>query len=207
MPHPRTPSHILVVDDDPLIVEFITAVLSADGHAVTQAASGEAALDIMLSNEPDLALLDINMPGMGGLELARHLHEEGSVPFMFISSNKDNDIVAQAVAYGAVGYLVKPVNMDTLVPAVKAGLARAQEIRQLRQTGAGLSSALAASRETSIAVGLLMAKYRTDRNTAFEVLRDFARSHRRKIHEVANELLMAEEVVNRFNGLFAKRSD
>jgi response regulator NasT len=85
---------------------------------------------------------------------------------------------------------------------VEAALARADDIRRLRRSEINLTAALAAGRETSMAVGLLMARYQTDRDTAFEVLRDHARSHRRKINEVANELLKAEETLNAFRPSF-----
>ena len=68
-----------------------------------------------------------------------------------------------------------------------------------------LNAALAAGRETSLAVGLLMARYQTDRNTAFEVLRDQARASRRKINEVAEQLVAAEELLNSLHGAFAGR--
>jgi response regulator NasT len=152
-----------------------------------------------------MALLDITMPGMTGLELARHLNELTTVPFMFLSAIGDSDSAKQAAAYGAVGYVVKPVDAERLMAAFEAGLARADEIRQLRRTETNLNAALAAGRETSLAVGLLMGKFQADRNTAFEVLRDHARSSRRKINEVADQLLAAEETLNSLHAGFASR--
>ena len=145
------------------------------------------------------------MPGMSGLELARHLHEHTSVPFMFLSASGDGETGKQAATYGAVGFVVKPVDAARLMPAFEAGLARADEIRQLRRTEVNLNAALAAGRETSLAVGLLMGRFQADRNTAFEVLRDHARSSRRKINEVADQLLAAEEVLNSLHAGFASR--
>jgi response regulator NasT len=82
---------------------------------------------------------------------------------------------------------------------------RADEIRQLRRTETNLSAALAAGRETRLAVSLLMGEFQTDRNTAFEVLRDHARSSQRKINEVADQLLAAEETLNSLHASFASR--
>lgn len=152
-----------------------------------------------------LALLDINMPVMSGLELAGLLQAESTTPFMFLSANKDEHTVRQAVERGAIGFLVKPIEAESLIPAITAALARAEEIRTLRRSEANLTSALAAGRENSIAVGLLMARYHANRDTAFAVLRDYARSNRRKLNEVANELLEAEELDHAFRALFAKR--
>ena len=196
---------ILIVDDDPLLLQFLTEVIGHAGYETVAATSGEQALLLIAEREPDMALLDITMPGMTGLELARHLKEHTTVPFMFLSAIGDSESSRQAAANGAVGYLVKPVDAERLMPAFEAGLARADDIRQLRRTEHNLNAALAAGRETSLAVGLLMCKFQTDRNTAFEVLRDHARSSRRKINEVADQLLAAEETLNALHAGFASR--
>ena len=196
---------ILLVDDDQLLLQFLAEVLAHAGYETVAAASAAEAIRQIELREPDLALLDITMPGMSGLELARHLHEHTSVPFMFLSALGDSEIGKQAATYGAVGFVVKPVDAVRLMPAFEAGLARADEIRQLRRTEVNLNAALAAGRETSLAVGLLMGRFQADRNTAFEVLRDHARSSRRKINEVADQLLAAEEVLNSLHAGFASR--
>ncbi len=202
---PAAKRRILIVDDDPILLQFIGEVLRHAGYETVSASSGAQAIAQIEAREPDLALLDITMPGMSGLELARHLNELTSVPFMFLSAIGDGDSARQAAAYGAVGYVVKPVDAERLMAAFEAGLARADEIRQLRRTETNLNAALAAGRETSLAVGLLMGKFQTDRNTAFEVLRDHARSSRRKINEVADQLLAAEETLNSLHAGFASR--
>jgi CheY-like chemotaxis protein len=196
---------ILIVDDDQLLLDFLGEVLGHAGYDILKALSAEQALQLISQREPDLALLDIHMPGMNGLELAKQLHSSSSVPFMFLSGRGDADAGQQAAAYGAVGFLVKPVDEKHLMPAFAAGLARADEIRQLRRTELNLNAALASGRETSLAVGLLMCKFQTDRNTAFEVLRDHARSNRRKVNEVADQLLSAEETLNALHAAFNQR--
>ena len=198
---------ILLVDDDPLLLEFLSTVLHHAGYDTLAAASAAEGLQRIAEKEADvaLALLDITMPGMSGLDLAKRLKDHTQVPFMFLSSVDNAEAARQAADYGAVGFLVKPVDAARLLPAFESGLARADEIRQLRRTEANLNAALAAGRETSLAVGLLMARYQVDRNTAFEVLRDHARSGRRKIIEVAEQLVAAEELLNGLHGAFAAR--
>lgn len=208
MSAPATPRRlILLVDDDATLLEYISTVLRHAGYDTLDATSAPEALQRIAEREADiaLALLDINMPGMSGLDLARRLKDHTSVPFMFLSSVDDAESARQAASHGAVGFLVKPVDAGRLLPAFESALARADEIRQLRRTEANLNAALAAGRETSLAVGLLMARYQTDRNTAFEVLRDHARSTRRKVNEVAEQLVAAEELLNSLHGAFAGR--
>ncbi|NHZ60963.1 ANTAR domain-containing response regulator [Massilia genomosp. 1] len=204
-PAPVAKRRILIVDDDPLLLQFLNEVIGHAGYDTVTASSGEEALQQIAAGEPDMALLDITMPGMSGLELAHHLKTHSTVPFMFLSAIGDSESTRQAAAYGALGYLVKPVDAERLMPAFEAGLARADDIRELRRTELNLNAALAAGRETSLAVGLLMGKFQTDRNTAFEVLRDHARSSRRKINEVADQLLAAEETLNSLHSGFANR--
>lgn len=198
---------ILLVDDEPMTLAIIRLALQNAGYQTIEATSGQDALVLAQQLRPDLALLDAVMPGMSGIELAKHLHEEIHVPFMFVSGSGEVEIVRQATEHGAVGYLLKPFDVAQIVPAVEAALARADEIKQLRRSESDLTTALNAGRETSMAVGILMAKFKTDRNTAFEVLRAYSRSNRCKINDVANRLLAAEEMLNHFNELFSKHSD
>jgi response regulator NasT len=196
MSAPASPRRlILLVDDDSLLLEFISTVLQHAGYDTVKAGSAPEAVQRVQERGADiaLALLDISMPGMTGLELAQRLKEHTEVPFMFLSSVDDADTARQAASHGAVGFVVKPVDAARLLPAFEAGLARADEIRQLRRTEVNLNAAL------------LMARYQTDRNTAFEVLRDHARAQRRKINEVAEQIVAAEELLNSLHGSFAAR--
>ena len=192
---------ILIVDDDQLTLTLLTGVLEFNGYEVIQAKNGEDALATVVLDEPRLAMLDINMPGMSGLDLAKRLRSDSDIPFVFLSGVSDEDVVKRAVEYGASGYLVKPVDVQNLIPTIEAALARASELKNLRQRESKLTDALAAGRETSMAVGILMVHYRTNRLQSFEMLRGFARSNRKSIADVAREVLQAEETLNQFRVL------
>lgn len=196
---------ILLVDDDKDILDVLSQVLSHGNFEVIQASTGEEGLRKAVEEAPDLALLDITLDGMSGLDLAQQLQSETPVPFMFLSKNGDIEVVRQAAKFGAVGYLVKPVDPLQILPSVESALARAEEISELRKKGEHLTTALETGRKTSMAVGMLMAKHHVDHTLAFEILRDFARSNRRKIVEVAHDLLEAEKLINSFIPLFAAK--
>lgn len=195
---------VLLVDDDILILGLLGKHLQLGGFEVRIATSAEMALEMVGDGgrEPDLALLDVQMPGMDGIELARRLQAGFGIPIMFLSASNDATVVAQAAEGGAVGYLVKPVDVANIVPSVKAAMARADEIRALRDSESRLTQALNAGRETGMAVGVLIERYHTDRDTAFRTLRDYARSHQRKINDVAVEVLESAESLNRFAPAF-----
>lgn len=187
---------ILLVDDDRLILALLGEGLRKFGYEVETAASGDEALARCRENQPDLAILDVRMPVKTGIETARELRETTAVPYLFLSAHGDHDIVKSAVDEGALGYLLKPIDVPQIVPTIEAALARAAELRELRERETTLSNALAAGRESSLAVGLVMERYRLDRRAAFEALRFHARSQRRKFDEVAAEFVKSAEQGN-----------
>lgn len=194
LPADTTPL-ILLVDDDPLILGLLARALEAAGLRVRQAGSGGQALALLADHsvQPQLAVLDITMPGMSGLELARQMDD---IPYMFLSANDDAGIAEQAAAAGAVGFLLKPIDPAQLLPAVRAALARGAEIQGLRAEEVRLGQALRDGRETGMAVGMLMERYRIDRHAALRMLRTHARSQQRKLNDVATALLDAAETLN-----------
>jgi DNA-binding response OmpR family regulator len=192
---------ILLVDDDIHLLALLSKMLQMANYDVRIATSAPMALGMLADGgrEPDLAIFDIQMPGMSGLELARHVRANSAIPFLFLSASDTETSVRSATEQGAVGYLVKPIELNQLLPTVIAGLARGDEIRGLRDSEERLGQALQTGRETGMAVGVLMERYRLDRETAFRVLRDQARSSQRKLNDVARELLDAGELLNSFN--------
>ncbi|HID50175.1 MAG TPA: response regulator [Chromatiales bacterium] len=183
---------ILFADDDRLVRVTISTGLTQAGYTVYQAGSGEEALEICCAQQtPDLAIMDIRMPGIGGIEAARELYARCGVPFMIFSAYGDRDLVEQATESGALGYLVKPLRVEQLIPAVETALRRAKEINALLQVERNLQTALDAKRNIGIAVGLVMERYGLDKDSAFNLLRDHARSRRRKLAEVAEEMVNA----------------
>lgn len=187
---------ILLVDDDVLILGLLARALESAGLRVCLASSGAQALALLATDklQPQLAVLDITMPGMSGLELAAHM---GTIPYMFLSANDAAGIAEQAAEAGAVGFLLKPIDPGQLLPAVRAALARGAEIQGLRAEESRLTHALREGRETGMAVGVLMERYRIDRHAALRLLRNHARSNQRKLNDVAVELLQASETLSR----------
>jgi response regulator NasT len=190
--HPR----VLVVDDDQVILFTIGDALRRAGYEVTEAASAEEALKLIPEQQPDIALLDVSMPGISGIDLAQQLRAETEVPFMFLSAFDDRDIVRLAAETGALGYLVKPVLPQQIIPSIEAGLARAEEIRELRKTESKLREIVHSAQHASMAAGVLMERNRLDRLEAFQALRSHARNQRKKLGDVAGEILDSAERLN-----------
>jgi len=116
---------ILVVDDDPQIRRVMRATLVGHKYEVMEARSGEEALAKTSAKMPDLVLLDMNMPGMGGLETCQHLRTGSDVPIIILSvRNTEKDKVA-ALDAGADDYITKPFGMEELLARIRAALRRA----------------------------------------------------------------------------------
>lgn len=187
---------ILVVDDDRLILSTLSMGLEKAGFVILRASSGEEAVRICQHLRPDLILMDIRMPGISGLEAVQRIHATVEVPVIFLSAYDDADIVEQAVGQGGMGYLVKPVEIHQLIPVIRAALARATDLSQLKTTEAQLSQALNAERHTSIAIGIMMERRKLSAADAFELLRAQARPNRRKLADVAREIVASAEALS-----------
>lgn len=189
-PDKPAPLHLLLVDDDRLVLATLGMGLQHAGYRVDTAESSEEA-EVLLAGgmRPDLAIVDIRMSGQDGLYLARRLRELDHIPFIMLSAYSEQHMIGQASQLGALGYLVKPLDISQLLPAIQAALSRADELQELRETRAQLQGALDAERDINVAVGITMAQQRLPRQEAFELLRKAARTQRRKLAELATEII------------------
>lgn len=183
-------ARILLADDDRLILMTLAEGLAEAGFGVLTASNGEQALALCRTERPDLALLDIRMPGLDGIALAQRLRAEVRIPFLMLTAYADAHLVRDAVEAGALGYLVKPIDVAHIIPQLQAALTRAAEISRFRDAEESLGAALVTNRQIATAVGILMERHRITAEAAFEGLRRFARYHRRKVCEVANEVML-----------------
>lgn len=188
------PATILVVDDDRLILFTLAKGLRDAGYTVIEADSGELAIEMFTDISPDLAVLDIHMPGLSGLEVGQWLKVHTCTPFIFLSAYNDQTTVRQATDSGALGYLVKPLDVDRILPTVQAALARAEDMHQLQQSEQHLNLALKSSRDISLAMGILMERNHLNQQEAFELLRGSARKQRRKTAEIAAEISAGKDL-------------
>lgn len=189
------PARLLLTDDDRVILATLAEDLIEHGYDVQTAASGEEALAICHRSPPDLAILDIRMPGISGIDAARLIRQECRVPILFLSAYSDKDQVEHAAAEGGLGYLVKPISIEKLIPAIATALARASDLRAAEQSQQHLTQAMKSKREVDIAIGILLERFSLHRDVAFEVLRRLARSQNRKLAEVAAELVERSELL------------
>ena len=180
---------ILIVDDDRLILSGLANGLEARGYVVHKAVTGEEAVALAETVQPDLVLMDICLPGISGIETARRIQEKADVPVIFLSATDDDEMVRAAIALGSISYLVKPITITQLVPAIENALARSRDISKLRSSEEHLSTALTQSRDISVAIGKLMERHGITAEDAFEMLRAHARNTRLKTGDIAKEVI------------------
>lgn len=192
---------ILVVDDDRLVLATLTYGLAQAGFEVIDADNGDDAILLAREHRPELALLDIRMEGMSGFDVAAYLRESLQIPFMFLSAFADEETVAKVKELGAVAYLVKPLDIHQIVPAVEAAFAN----RSLQAAGTAASrpaaSATAAARPAvldqmaALAVGILMHRYSLSRQEALARLQALCQAEGRDLDEQALRLVEAVELL------------
>ena len=183
---------LLLVDDDRLVLATLTRGLAAAGFFVIAAESVTEAEDLLAGGtRPDLAIVDVMMPERSGLELVKRLRELDHIPFILLTATAEAQVVEEATQGGALGYVVKPVSVPQLVPAIEAALARSTEMQDLRMTQRQLQAALDGDRAINVAIGIVMVRQHLGRNDAFDQLCKTARARRMKLTALASEQIAA----------------
>jgi len=207
---PSVAPRILVVDDDRLVLATVTDGLAEAGFDVIDADNGDDAILLAREHRPVLALLDIRMEGKSGLDVARVLREAPyRVPFLFLSAFADAQTQAEVTALGALDYLVKPMDVDQIVPRVRAALARLQAADMDKLPSAApavpvpalpsapVAPADAIADPVPLAVGVLMHRHSLTRQGAWQQLQRLALAQRLSLPQQAERLLGAVEELGR----------
>jgi DNA-binding response OmpR family regulator len=199
---------ILVVDDDRLVLATLTHGLSQAGYEVIDADNGDDAILLARQHKPELALLDIRMEGKTGFDVAAYLREYCQIPFMFLSAFSDEATVAQVKELGAITYLVKPLDIQQIVPAVEAAFASRAQAPSLKHVSSAPALVESGSPQSegpvgldplsqpvSLAVGIVMHRHSLGRKQALDKLRQQARSEGQSVEALSERLLNAQEVL------------
>ena len=185
---------ILIAEDETIIRLDLRELLENAGFEVcAEAKDGLEAVELARSAEPELAILDVKMPGLDGIEAARRILDERPIPIVMLTAYGQQELVSRAVEAGVFGYLVKPFRETDLLPAIAAARARHEELAALREEAESLSEALAARKSIERAKGLLMAKEGLTEQEAFERLRRASQLAGRPLKVVADALIATFE--------------
>ena len=180
---------ILLVEDDLLILHSLAMGLTNAGYRIMEADSAEAAMRLCTDCNPDLALLDISLPDMSGMDFARWLIATLDTPFLFLSAYNDPENVATAVELGALGFLVKPLNVTQVLPSIQAALQLSKDRQALQRIEHDLRIAFKTNRIINLATGLLMQRFGTGANETFDAFRGYCRSKEKKMIDIADSIV------------------
>jgi len=181
---------ILVAEDETIIRLDLRGLLERAGYdVVAEARDGEEAVELARRHEPDLALMDVKMPRLDGIEAARRMLEERPIPIVMLTAFDQRELVERAAEAGVYGYLVKPFREQDVVPAIELAKARYEELVAVRADADSLTQALADRKVIERAKGLLMEREKLSEADAFARLRKASQVSGRPLRVIADAVI------------------
>ncbi|MBC7330683.1 response regulator [bacterium] len=185
---------ILIADDEAVVRMDLREMLEESGYEVVgEAGDGERAVEVGEEKKPDLAILDIKMPKMNGLEAAEKLMEKG-IATLVLTAYADREFIDRAKEIGVLAYLVKPFSKESLIAAIEMAMARFRELQELRKEVSSLREALEVRKLVERAKGLLMKHLGIGEEDAYRYLQRRSMEYRKPMKEVAEAVIIALEI-------------
>jgi two-component system, response regulator PdtaR len=181
---------IMIAEDETIIRLDLRDLLERAGHEVVgEARDGEEAVALARELQPELAIMDVKMPRLDGIEAAKRMMDERPLPIVLLTAYGQQELVNRAVEAGVFGYLVKPFREQDLVPAIATARARHAELAAVREEADSLAEALAARKAIERAKGLLMEKESLSEADAFDRLRKASQVSGRPLKVIAEAVI------------------
>ncbi len=192
---------ILIADDDQSVVKGFDLILREAGYNVVGVAhDGMEAVEMASTLRPDLVLMDIKMPRMDGINAARIINgsdsREGLIPIILVTAYAEQQLVQKAKSCGVLGYLVKPVHVDDLVPAIELAYNTAQTINALEGVVENLTEELEARKLIEKAKGILMKHLSIHEDDAMRMMQKESRKQRIKMKDLAQAIIASHAVLS-----------
>ena len=185
---------IAVADDERDTRDFLQELLARLGHQVMLAQTGRQLVEQCRLFSPDLILTDIKMPDMDGIEAAIAVNRDKETPVVLVSAYADPEFLRRAEQHPIMAYLIKPLKAADVENAVGVAVARFGQFEAVRKEARDLRQALDDRKHVERAKGVVMRRLCVDEPEAFQRMKRFASNHNRKLADVAQSLLAAEEI-------------
>ena len=186
---------VVIAEDEAIIRLDLKETLEEEGYDVVgETGRGDDAVELVRSLQPDLAILDIKMPGMDGLEVARIVSDERICGVLILTAFSQREVVEQARDAGALAYLVKPFQKSDLIPAIEVAIGRYRELQALANEVDTLAEQIESRKIVDRAKGLLMDRHGMTENEAFTFIQRTAMSERTRMKAVAERILAGDLV-------------
>ena len=187
---------VLIADDEKLVAAGLKAQLEALGYDIVAVVNdGQQAVDVCRKTLPDVVLMDIEMPGLDGLSAARRIVEDPGTPVIILTAHGHPNLIDQAVDDGVLHYLLKPVTSPSLHAALQVAVARAREIKQLRESVNTLELTLRERKLIERAKGILMTRRNISEAEAFRLLQRQSQDRRMAMSKLAESIVQADELL------------
>ena len=184
------PVRVVVAEDEAIIRLDLVETLREEGFdVVADTGRGDDAVGLVAEHRPDVAILDVKMPGLDGIEAARRIAPHRGTAVVILTAFSQRDLIEQAREAGAMAYLVKPYRRDALVPAVELALARYREMEALEGQVGDLEDRLEVRKVLDRAKGRLIDGHAMTEQDAYVFIQRTAMSQRRTMQEVAGDVL------------------
>lgn len=184
------PVRVVVAEDEAIIRLDLVETLRAEGYdVVADTGRGDEAVALVAEHEPDVALLDIKMPGLDGVAAARRIAAGRGTAVVILSAFSQRELIEEATEAGAMTYLVKPYQRSDLAPAIETALARFRESRALEDQVGELRERLEVRKLVDRAKGRLMDEHDMGEHDAFRWLQQQAMTGRQRMDDVARAVL------------------
>lgn len=187
-------ARVMIADDESIIRMDLREMLTNLGYLVVgEAGDGRSAVNLARELKPDVAIFDIKMPGMDGIEAARILTEEKIAPVVLLTAYSQRDLVERAKEAGVVGYITKPMRESDLTPAIEVAMARFSEFRALEKEIGDLKQALETRKLVDRAKGILMDTQGLAEAEAFRKIQKMSMNRRKPMRDVAEAIILAHQ--------------
>ncbi|MFM7044802.1 MAG: ANTAR domain-containing response regulator [Ilumatobacteraceae bacterium] len=181
---------VVIAEDEAIIRLDLRETLEEEGYEVVgECGRGDRAVELVRELRPDLAILDIKMPHMDGLEAARLIGEERICGVLMLTAFSQREVVEEARDAGALAYLVKPYQKSDLIPAMEVAIGRFRELQQLSGEVDSLAGQLEARKVIDRAKGLLIDECGMKESEAFSFIQRTAMSERSRMRDVAERVI------------------
>jgi AmiR/NasT family two-component response regulator len=186
-------ARVVIAEDEAIIRLDLKETLEEEGYEVVgETGRGDEAVQLVNDLNPDIAILDIKMPGMDGLEAARAITGDRKAAVLILTAFSQRDLIEQARDAGALAYLVKPFQKSELLPAVEVALGRFREMQALGDEVQGLQEQLETRRIVDRAKGILMDKHGMGEGDSFAFIQKTAMNERRTMRSVAEDVVSGQ---------------
>ncbi len=184
---------VVIAEDEAIIRLDLKETLEEEGYEVVgETGRGDKAVDLVRELRPDLAILDIKMPGMDGIEAARLITKDRICGVLVLTAFSQREVIEQARDAGALAYLVKPFQKTDLVPAIEVAIARFREMQALNGEVDALEEQLETRKSIDRAKGVLIDQCSMSESDAYGFIQRGAMNHRSTMKAVADMVISGE---------------